>query len=57
MAFQDEIAICMEYCEGGSLDVIYKRIKERKGRTGEKVLGKMAESVGFCSTSKLMDID
>ena len=35
----------MEYCEGGSLDAIYKQIKRRKGRTGEKVLGKMAESV------------
>lgn len=40
-----QIAICMEYCEGGSLDAIYRRIKERQGRTGEKVLGKVAESV------------
>lgn len=40
-----QIAIVMEYCEGGSLDVIYRRIKERMGRTGEKVLGKVAESV------------
>ncbi|CAD6583755.1 MAG: Protein kinase C signaling pathway involved MAPKK protein [Cyphobasidiales sp. Tagirdzhanova-0007] len=40
-----QIAICMEYCEGGSLDAIYRRIKERQGRTGEKVLGKVAEAV------------
>ncbi|KEI40530.1 uncharacterized protein L969DRAFT_85707 [Mixia osmundae IAM 14324] len=40
-----EIAICMEYCEGGSLDAIYKRIKLRQGRIGEKVLGKVAEAV------------
>jgi hypothetical protein len=38
----------MEYCEGGSLDAIYRRIKERKGRTGEKVLGKVAEAVRVC---------
>lgn len=40
-----QIAIMMEYCEGGSLDAIYRRIKQRQGRTGEKVLGKVAEAV------------
>ncbi|WAQ89096.1 hypothetical protein PtA15_10A520 [Puccinia triticina] len=40
-----QIAILMEYCEGGSLEAIYKRIKHRKGRIGEKILGKVAESV------------
>ena len=39
------IAIVMEYCEGGSLDKIYKQIKKRNGRTGEKILGKVAEAV------------
>lgn len=39
----------MEFCEGGSLDTIYKRIKLMNGRTGEKVLGKIAESVCFHS--------
>ncbi len=39
------IAICMEYAEAGSLDAIYKKVKSRNGRTGEKVLGKVAESV------------
>ena len=40
-----QISIVMEYCEGGSLDSIYKQIKKRNGRTGEKVLGKVAEAV------------
>ncbi|KAG5360314.1 MAP kinase kinase MKK1/SSP32 [Yarrowia sp. B02] len=39
------IFIAMEYCGGGSLDAIYKRVKERGGRIGEKVLGKVAEGV------------
>ncbi|CAH1761466.1 5067_t:CDS:2 [Entrophospora sp. SA101] len=38
------IAIIMEYCEGGSLDAIYKNVSSRKGRIGEKVLGKIGES-------------
>lgn len=40
-----QIAIILEFCEGGSLDSIYKQIKKRNGRTGEKVLGKVAEAV------------
>lgn len=39
------IFIAMEYCEGGSLEAIYKRVKARGGRIGEKVLGKLAEGV------------
>ncbi|CAO1614227.1 unnamed protein product [Parajaminaea phylloscopi] len=39
------IEICMEFCEGGSLDAIYKQVKARNGRTGEKILGKVAECV------------
>jgi mitogen-activated protein kinase kinase len=35
----------MEFCEGGSLDSIYKEVKRLGGRTGEKVLGKIAEGV------------
>jgi len=35
----------MEYCEAGSLERLYKKVKERGYRTGEKVLGKIAESV------------
>lgn len=39
------ISIAMEFCEGGSLDSIYRMVKSRGGRTGEKVLGKIAEGV------------
>ena len=35
----------MEYCEGGSLDSVYREVKKRGGRIGEKVLGKIAEGV------------
>lgn len=39
------IEIAMEFCEAGSLDSIYRMVKSRNGRTGEKILGKVAESV------------
>ncbi|KAI5297943.1 Mitochondrial distribution and morphology protein 35 [Ascosphaera pollenicola] len=39
------ISIAMEFCEGGSLDSIYREVKNLGGRTGEKVLGKVAEGV------------
>ncbi|KAI5853500.1 kinase-like domain-containing protein [Tricharina praecox] len=39
------ISIAMEFCEGGSLDSIYREVKKLGGRTGEKVLGKCAEGV------------
>ena len=39
------ICIAMEFCEGGSLDSIYREIRRLGGRTGEKVLGKIAEGV------------
>ena len=48
-AFMDDtagtIGISMEFCEGGSLDSIYREVKKLGGRTGEKVLGKVAEAV------------
>lgn len=48
-AFEDPatatISIAMEFCEGGSLDSIYREVKKLGGRTGEKVLGKIAEGV------------
>ena len=48
-AFMDKssstISIAMEFCEGGSLDGVYKEVKKLGGRTGEKVLGKVAEGV------------
>lgn len=39
------ISIAMEICEGGSLDGVYREVKKLGGRTGEKVLGKVAEGV------------
>lgn len=45
----------MEYCEAGSLETIYKRIKVMNGRTGEKVLGKIAESVRRTATFSRAD--
>lgn len=39
------ISIVMEFCEGGSLDSVYKEVRKLGGRTGEKVLGKVAEGV------------
>lgn len=39
------ISIAMEYCEGGSLDSVYKEVKKLGGRIGEKVLGKIAGGV------------
>ncbi|KAF2484229.1 MAP kinase [Neohortaea acidophila] len=48
-AFMDDqagtIGISMEFCEGGSLDSVYREVKAQGGRTGEKVLGKIAEGV------------
>lgn len=35
----------MEFCEGGSLDSVYREVKKLGGRTGEKVLGKVSEGV------------
>ncbi|KAM0791444.1 hypothetical protein ACM66B_005899 [Microbotryomycetes sp. NB124-2] len=40
-----QIGICMEFCEAGSLDSLYKKVKAKGWRTGEKVLGKIAESM------------
>ncbi|KAJ2787177.1 Protein kinase C signaling pathway involved MAPKK protein, partial [Coemansia helicoidea] len=39
------IAICMEYCEGGSLESVYKRVDRLRGHIGEGVLGKVAVAV------------
>ncbi|KAI9496299.1 kinase-like domain-containing protein [Zychaea mexicana] len=48
-AFLDDgdttIAICMEYCDGGSFEDIYKRAREMEGVIGETVLARLAESV------------
>ena len=45
----------MEYCEGGSLDAIYKYVSSRKGRIGESVLGKISEAVSRNLTGSNMN--
>jgi mitogen-activated protein kinase kinase len=44
-----EVKILMEYCEGGSLEAVGKRIKERQAVVGEKIAGRLAEGVGAVS--------
>lgn len=45
-----EVKILMEFCEGGSLESIGRKIKERKAVVGEGVTGRLAEGVrkSFC---------
>jgi mitogen-activated protein kinase kinase len=40
-----EVKIVMEFCEGGSLEAVGKRIKERNAIVGEKIAGRLAEGV------------
>ena len=42
-----EVKIVMEYCEGGSLEAIGKRIKEIGAVVGEKITGRLAEGVSL----------
>ncbi|KAF9115521.1 Protein kinase C signaling pathway involved MAPKK protein [Mortierella sp. AM989] len=41
----DELAICMEYCEGGSMEAVYKRVAEKGQKISENILGKISEAV------------
>ncbi|KAF9970323.1 Protein kinase C signaling pathway involved MAPKK protein [Actinomortierella ambigua] len=41
----DELAICMEYCEGGSMEAVYKHVAQKGQSIPEKVLGKISEAV------------
>jgi len=51
----------MEYCAGRSLDNVYKQVKMRGGRTGERVLGKIACGVlgglGYLHERKIIHRD
>jgi len=40
-----EVKIVMEFCEGGSLEAVGRRIKERNAIVGEKIVGRLAEGV------------
>ena len=44
-----EIKLLMEFGEGGSLEAVGKRIREKGWRVGEKVAGRLAEGVSFTS--------
>ncbi|KAG0942171.1 hypothetical protein G6F30_005863 [Rhizopus arrhizus] len=46
-AFLEEttVSICMEYCEGGSLEDIYKKANQLQGVIGETILANVAEAV------------
>ena len=41
------IAICIENCDGGSFEDIYKRARDMEGVIGETVLARLAESVNI----------
>ncbi|KAH9949547.1 kinase-like protein [Amylocystis lapponica] len=40
-----EVKVLMEFCEGGSLESVGKRMREIGGRVGEKVAGRLAEGI------------
>lgn len=40
-----EVKVLMEYCEGGSLESVGKRMREIGARVGEKVAGRLAEGI------------
>lgn len=42
-----EVKILMEFCEGGSLETVGKRIKDRGAIVGEKIAGRLAEGVSL----------
>jgi mitogen-activated protein kinase kinase len=45
-----EVKILMDYCAGGSLESVGRKIKERGGFVGEKIAGRLAEGVGLLMT-------
>lgn len=51
-----EVKILMEYCEGGSLESVGKRIKERGAIVGEKIAGRLAEGVSLTPLYSFLDI-
>lgn len=42
-----EVKVMMEFCAGGSLEAVGKRIKERGAQISERVAGRIAEGVGL----------
>ncbi|KAF9127327.1 Protein kinase C signaling pathway involved MAPKK protein [Mortierella sp. 14UC] len=41
----DELALCMEYCEGGSMETVYKHVADLGQKIPEAILGKIGEAV------------
>jgi len=52
-----EVKVMMEYCPGGSLEAVSKRIKDRGARIGEGVAGRLAEGVSLFSNSRCSPFD
>lgn len=46
-----EVKIIMEYCEGGSLESVGKRLRDYGAVVGEKIAGRLAEGVSFLINS------
>jgi len=40
-----EVNVVMELCEGGSLEAIMEKLKERQARVGEQLIGKLAQGI------------
>lgn len=40
-----EVVLLMEFCEGGSLETVSKKLREQKKRIGEQVVAKLALGV------------
>jgi len=56
-----EVKILMDFCEGGSLESVGKKIKERNAIVGEKIAGRLAEGVlqglAYLHTKKIIHRD
>ena len=48
-----ELNILMEFAEGGSLEAVGKRIRERGAIVGEKIAGRIAEGVSTLGSLSL----
>jgi hypothetical protein len=52
-----EVKILMEFCEGGSLETVGKRIKDRGAIVGEKIAGRLAEGVSLTVLYSFLGMD
>jgi Protein kinase domain len=52
-----EVKILMEYGEGGSLESVSKRIKDRGAIVGEKIAGRLAEGVSLTAPYSFLDLN